>query len=128
MQGIGNKALRWAAAIVVACALVLQSLTVAFAFSDGAAGVRLDRFGNPICNGVLNHGNDGPGNSRHGRLPPCCTFGCSMFAPFPAGPSGSVSAGAPWMAVHRILFPMRPRIYIRAAAHDPGNPRAPPAI
>jgi hypothetical protein len=128
MPGADKRISHFAAAIALACALVLQSLTVAFAFSDGGAEVRLDQFGNPICNGVLNHGNDGPGNSHHGQLPACCTFGCSMFAPLLAGPSGSIPTQGPWTDVRRILFPALPRIDIRAAAHDPGNPRAPPAI
>lgn len=128
MPGIGNRILRWTAAIVVACALVLQSLTVALAFSDGAAQVRLDRFGNPICNAILNHENGGTGDSHHGQLPPCCTFGCSMFAPLLAGPPANTLAKEPWTDVRRILFPALPRIYVRAAAHDPGNPRAPPGI
>lgn len=128
MYRIDNRISRLAAAIVVAFALVLQSFTVALAFSDGAAQVRLDQFGNPICNNVLNHGDDGTGDPHHGRLPPCCLFGCSMFAPLLAGPSGSLLTAGPWTNVRRILFPALPRIYIRAAAHDPGNPRAPPAI
>ncbi|HVW56754.1 MAG TPA: hypothetical protein VHC00_13820 [Rhizobiaceae bacterium] len=128
MPGIENRILRWTAAIIVASALVLQSLTIALAFSDGAGEVRLDQFGNPICNNILNHRDDGTGGSPHRKSPPCCLFGCSMFAPFIAGPSATVAIEGSSTAVRRVLFPALPRIYIRAAAYDPGNPRAPPVI
>jgi len=128
MPDVGNRTLRWTAAIVVACALLLQSITVALAFSNGAGEVRLDQFGNPICNGILNHGDAGPGGSTHGKLPSCCTFGCGMFAPLLEGPAANVSVEAPLAGVRNIRFPALSRIYPRAAAYDPGNPRAPPAI
>ena len=128
MPDIGNRTLRWTAALVVACALVLQSLTIAFAFSDGAGEVRLDQFGNPICNTILNQRDNGSGGSPHGKLPSCCTFGCCLFAPFVAGPSAGVVNERRWEKPSEILFPRLTQIYIRAAAHDPGNPRAPPFI
>jgi hypothetical protein len=51
-----------------------------------------------------------------------------MFAPLLADPPATIFAQGPWADVRCILFPAPPRIYIRAAAHDPGNPRAPPVI
>jgi hypothetical protein len=128
MRGIVSRRLHWTATLAVAFALLFQSLTIALAFSDGASQVRLDTFGNPICNDALNAANQGKGSQQHEKLPACCLFGCSLFVPFLAGPAGVALEPACSSSLDPIRFPALSRIDVAGSAYDPGNPRAPPFL
>ena len=115
------------AAFAVAAAMLLQSLTIALAFSDGTAQIRLDRFGNPICNSADNRSRPGSKGTGHGTLPACCAMGCALFAPSLAGPAGVTVASPDWHFTNRVSFPFPTRIAASDRSHIPGNPRAPPS-
>ncbi len=108
--------------------LVLQAVLGAFAAGAAHAAPTLDAFGNPLC---ITHApaDDQPSPAGSPQLPDCCTVACSMVAP--ATDPGATANG---LANPLTLAVPAPAAEIPAPAdalqpaHEPGNPRAPPAI
>jgi hypothetical protein len=126
---VGKRAVtsRLIAAWALALVLIAQSVVGAYALGVVGTGPQLDSFGNPLCvNGPDHDGSGGSDHPGHSKLPPCCTFACSMFWP-------GIAASAD-LARISISVPIGdPVVYARLKAVDlpqpdyrQGNPRAPP--
>lgn len=115
-------------ALAAAYILILQSVVGALALGAGPKGPLLDIFGNPLCITSADHGEQGPARHDKAPLPDCCTAACSMFAPafLPARSSGHVANPLPIGA--EPLGPVAEIAPRSALEHDPGSPRAPPAL
>ncbi|OJY07490.1 MAG: hypothetical protein BGP07_06335 [Rhizobiales bacterium 63-22] len=118
-------------ALAAACALAMQMLFAAFMTGADAAPAQLDAFGNVIC---TSHGaghdagtpashDDAPG---HAHLPPCCSFGCPMFAHAVLPAPVIAATSVPFMRPGDTLLPRAPAHIASVAETLPGNPRAPP--
>ena len=129
-EGIVAKsamASRMIAAWALALVLITQSVVGAYALGVAGTGPQLDSFGNPLClNGLDHDGSGGSGIPDHSKLPPCCTFACSMFWP-------GIAASADFARIAISVRISDPVVYSRLRAIDlpqpdyrQGNPRAPP--
>ncbi len=79
-MGIGQTIWRTWAALVVACALVVQALLTGGLVADAiAAAPKVDFFGVIICSSSQAEDESG----SPGRTPPCCLHGCPLLG----GPS-----------------------------------------
>lgn len=114
---------------VLACVLLLQTVGSAWASGIMAGGPILDIFGNPLC--VT--GSDMPGSLHNGGAPDkypggqnCCTFGCSVVAPFEPARDLHDALAMLWPP-EKVDAPGHERpIRLQPPGHWPGNPRAPP--
>lgn len=118
---------RLVAALAIALVLITQSIVGAYALGVAGTGPRIDAFGNPLClNGPDHDGSGGSGIPDPSKLPPCCTFACSMFWP---GMAASVDFARITINV-RISGPVvfaRPKtIHLPKPDYRQSNPRAPP--
>ncbi|MFI0842795.1 hypothetical protein [Mesorhizobium sp. IMUNJ 23232] len=120
-----RKGWRKGLALVAAWLFLIQSLAGGFALAAGE--VPLDAFGNPLCITSTDHGTPAD-RSNHGKMPGCCMLGCAASATVSGTPPDEVSltiafrtkaAGRPLPA---------PVVIVQADDHDPGSPRAPPAL
>ena len=111
--------------LVTAWLFLVQSLAGGFALAAGE--VPLDTFGNPLCFTSSDHGTP-TDRSDHGKMPGCCMLGCAASATIAGTPPDEASliiefrtesAGQPLPA---------PIVVVHADDHDPGSPRAPPAL
>lgn len=121
--GPGNR--RSAVAFVAATILVVQAFLSAWAGAAMAAQPMFDAFGNPLCISDTVRDSGAPGDD-HGKLPSCCTLGCSAVSPLLAPPGDVVAAGLA-LSVSIARAPAARTVPIVAGLdHDPGSPRAPP--
>lgn len=111
-------------ALVAAVLFLVQSLTGSAAAGQGP--LQLDAFGNPLC--ITSGDHKGVPSSDHGQMPGCCMLGCVASATIAGTPPDEAlliiefrteSAGQPLPA---------PIVIVQADDHDPGSPRAPPAL
>ena len=120
-----RKGWRRGLALVAAWLFLVQSLAGGFALAAGE--VPLDAFGNPLCITSTDHGAPAD-NSDHGKMPGCCMLGCAASATVAGAPPDETSL----IIVFRTETPGRPLAApiatIQADDHDPGSPRAPPAL
>jgi len=115
-------------ALAAAYILILQSVVGALALGAGPNARLLDAFGNPLCITSADHSEQAPARHHNAPLPDCCTAACSNFAPvfLPARPFAHVANPLPMDAEPlRSVAEAGPR---PAPEHDPGSPRAPPAL
>jgi hypothetical protein len=112
-------------ALVAAALFLVQSLSGGFAVAAG--NIPLDAFGNPLCITSSDHGTPAD-RSDHGKMPGCCMLGCAASATVATAPPGETSL----IIVFRTEAPGRPLpapiVIVQADDHDPGSPRAPPAL
>ena len=110
-------------------ALVAALLFIAQASVAAAAGVAarpmLDVFGNPLCITGMTEDADAPAD--HGKLPNCCTLGCSTAgagALVPVLPDAVAIDYPAWVALKPAVLdgPV-----VRRSDHDPWRPRGPPS-
>ncbi|MBD0416270.1 hypothetical protein [Oryzicola mucosus] len=114
-------------AIFAACAILVQALVAVPAAASMAASPTLDAFGNALCLPSAAMDKSTP-SSDHKTLPDCCTFGCMAAAFVLASPED----GGAWLRrpLDRVEEPvaMSRAPLVSAPEHDPGRPRAPPAV
>lgn len=107
--------------------LVLQTFLTAHGAGAAPAHPILDAFGNPICITGTTDADSSSGDG-HSGAPGCCTMGCAMSA---AGPLPPVATAGEAMRPP-LQAPISRDVSETALRdhndHDPGNPRAPPAL
>lgn len=101
--------------------MLVQSVAGGFAATPHPA---LDAFGNPLCVTGADHSQP---DGDHHKLPGCCILGCSAFTSNMAPPDEA------WLeigfdATHIRYAPPPREIVVGEDDHDPGSPRAPPAL
>ena len=112
-------------ALVAAVLFLVQSLSGGFAVAAG--NVPLDAFGNPLCITSADHGTPAD-NSDHGKMPGCCMLGCAASATAAGTPPGEVSFIIEFWTEAASQPVPTPIVTVQADDHDPGSPRAPPAV
>lgn len=128
MEHCRKDGMSFVVALAAAYILILQSVVGALALGAGPKAPLLDAFGNPLCITSADHGEQGPARHHDAPQPDCCTAACSTFAPafLPARLSAHISNPLPMGAEPlRAIVLAAPR---PAPEHDPGSPRAPPAL
>ncbi len=115
-------------AFVAAWLLVVQMLAGAFVLGGAHAAPMVDAFGNPLCVTSETSGGDANDGERHAGLPDCCTTLCGMVAPAMPDDRTPHFLANPLTASSVEHFGGDDRLRAPAPDHDPGNPRAPPAL
>ncbi|WP_156394386.1 hypothetical protein [Mesorhizobium sp. Root172] len=115
------------AALAMALVLIAQSVVGAYALGVAGAGPQLDSFGNPLCLNSSDHdGGTDSGLPGHSKLPPCCTFACSMFWPGMAASTDFARLAVSVRISDPVIFAYPRSIDLPAPDYRQGNPRAPP--
>lgn len=121
---IGAGSNRSVVAFIAALVFVVQSSLAAWAGATAGTSPTLDVFGNPLC--ITSHDASGSTDGDHGKVPSCCTLGCTAVAPLLAEPEGIVLAVATPVDASAPLAPEGIAPGLISLDHDPGSPRAPP--
>ncbi|WP_416798695.1 hypothetical protein [Ciceribacter azotifigens] len=117
---------RLIAALAFALVLSMQSVVSAYALGVANDTPQLDSFGNPLCLNGPGHDGSGSGAPDHSKLPPCCTFACSMFWPGMPASVGLASITPSIQVVSGIVYFSHRTTPRSDRTYEPGNPRAPP--
>lgn len=113
-------------ALVAAFVLLLQAFSSAWMTGAMAAGAMpFDAWGNPLCITSSDHGTSPDDGAV--KLPDCCVIGCGMSATVLAEPAGMAVLNAALAGSEPL--PLASNSSPRTSEeHDPGSPRAPPAM
>jgi hypothetical protein len=118
---------RWSKGLVLVAALLFLVQSLSGGFAMAAGNVPLDAFGNPLCITSSDHGTPAD-RGDHGKMPGCCMLGCTTAAMVVGAPPVSASLVVEFRAGIAARRPTGRTIVVQADDHQPGSPRAPPAI
>lgn len=114
-------------ALCAAFVLLLQAFAAGWAAGATPVAPTVDAFGNVLCVTSVDHEGPSPGQD-HGKMPNCCTFGCSSAVPF----LDTSRVDDNWLIEAREFATGRAGTVqaVRVDRHelDPASPRAPPVI
>jgi len=122
MRATRTNQMPWIA-LVAAMLMLVQS--VAASFAARAVHPVLDAFGNPLCIARTDH--KAP-QSDHGKVPGCCILNCGTLASAIAPPPDKAWLDLGFDTAPIRFAPVLAEIDIASNDHDPGSPRAPPAV
>lgn len=117
----------WGLGIALAAAWVFLVQSLAGSFAAETGRILLDAFGNPLC--ISSTGHDAsPDGGHHDKMPGGCVLGCAIACASVATPPDEASLAIHLPAGSGVRNHLSPRILASGDAHDPGSPRAPPAL